>query len=60
MSQCGNETMWQCGNVKIDRMHQRMFLAGLREGWKWKAHSAEARQARTCNGQPDPAVGRLN
>ena len=30
---------------------------GLREGLQWKAHSHEARVARTWNGKPDPPAG---
>ncbi|MBC7689597.1 MAG: hypothetical protein H7211_15620 [Aquabacterium sp.] len=29
----------------------------MREGLQWKAHSHEARVARTWNGKPDPPAG---
>jgi len=31
------------------------FEQNVREGSQWKAHSHEARMARTCNGEPDGA-----
>lgn len=43
----GNDEIYLPCNTKFNTRHPRLFLVGLREGWQWKAHSAEVRQART-------------
>ena len=55
--QCTNDKE-KCHLLPINKLYYTIrYIGCMREGLQWKAHSHEARVARTWNGKPDPPAG---